>query len=66
MIYVFEDDDQGDVSETVEYTYVGSFQLHFEETLNSVYVQVLNDQGQPARNVYAEEILWRLQQTLAD
>ena len=45
---------------------MGSFQLHFEETLNSVYVQVLNDQGQPARNVYAEEILWRLQQTLAD
>ena len=66
VIYVFEDDDQGDVSETGEYTYMGSFQLHFEETLNSVYVQVLNDQGQPARNVYAEEILWRLQQTLAD
>ena len=66
VIYVFEDDDQGDVSETGEYTYMGSFQLHFEETLNSIYVQVLNDQSQPARNVYAEEILWRLQQTLAD
>ena len=66
VIFVFEDDDQGDVSETGEYTYVGSFQLHFEETLNSVYIQVLNDQGQPAANVYAAEILWGLQQKLAE
>jgi hypothetical protein len=39
--------------------------LNFEETLTSVYLQILNDQGQPAAKVYAEEILWRLQQQLA-
>ena len=32
IIYVFEDDDQGDISETGEYTYTGQFQLNFEET----------------------------------
>ena len=66
VIYVFEDEDQGVVSETGEYTNVIQFQLHFEETLTSVYVQILNNQGQPAVMVYAEEILWRLQQVLAN
>ena len=65
VIYVFEDEDQGEVSDTGEYTYIGQFQLSFEETLTSVYLQVLNNQGQPAAKVYAEEILWRLQQQLA-
>jgi outer membrane protein assembly factor BamC len=65
VIYVFEDEDQGEVSDTGEYTYIGQFQLNFEETLTSVYLQILNDQGQPAAKVYAEEILWRLQQQLA-
>jgi outer membrane protein assembly factor BamC len=65
VIYVFEDQDQGDVSDTGEYTYIGQFQLNLEETLTSVYLQVLDNQGQPAAKVYAEEILWRLQQKLA-
>ena len=64
VIYVFEDDDQGDTSDTGEYTYVGQFQLSFEETLTSVYVQILDNRGQPAAKVYAEEILWGLQQQL--
>jgi len=65
IIFVFEDDDQGDISETGEYTYSGQFQLNFEETLTSVYLQILNNEGQPAAKVYAEEILWRLKQQLA-
>ena len=65
IIYVFEDEDQGDISETGEYTYTGQFQLNFEETLTSVYLQILNNEGQPAAKVYAEEILWRLKQQLA-
>ena len=65
IIYVFEDENQGEVSESGEYTYVGQFQLYFKETLSSVYVQILNNQGQPAAMVYAEEILWLLQQNLA-
>ena len=64
VIYVFEDEDQGDVSDTGEYTYVGQFQLYFEETLSSVYLQILDNQGQPADSIYAEEILWRIQQQL--
>jgi outer membrane protein assembly factor BamC len=64
VVYVFEDEDQGDVSETGEYTYVGQFQLHFEETLSSVYLQILDNKGQPADLIYAEEILWRIQQQL--
>ncbi len=64
VIYVFEDKDQGDTSDTGEYTFVGQFQLSFEETLTSVYLQVLDNQGQPAAKVYAEEILWDLQQQL--
>ena len=64
VIYVFEDEDQGDISDTGEYTYVGQFQLSFEETLTSVYLQVLDNQGRPAAKVYAEEILWNLQQQL--
>jgi outer membrane protein assembly factor BamC len=64
VIYVFEDEDQGNISDTGEYTYIGQFQLSFEETLTSVYLQVLNDQAEPAAKVYAEEILWRLQQQL--
>jgi outer membrane protein assembly factor BamC len=64
VIYVFEDEDQGDVSDNGEYTYVGQFQLHFEETLSSVYLQIFDNQGQPADAIYAEEILWRLQQQL--
>jgi outer membrane protein assembly factor BamC len=64
VIYVFEDEDQGDVSDSGEYTYVGQFQLNFEETLNSVYLQIFDNQGQPADSTYAEEILWRLQQQL--
>jgi outer membrane protein assembly factor BamC len=64
VIYVFEDEDQGNISDTGEYTYMGQFQLSFEETLTSVYLQVLNDQAEPAAKVYAEEILWRLQQQL--
>ena len=64
VIYIFEDQDQGDISDTGEYTYVGQFQLSFEETLTSVYLQILDNQGQPAAKVYAEEILWGLQQQL--
>jgi outer membrane protein assembly factor BamC len=62
VIYVFEDEDQGSTSDAGEYTYIGQFQLSFEETLTSVYLQVLNDKAEPAAKVYAEEILWRLQQ----
>jgi outer membrane protein assembly factor BamC len=65
VIYVFEDEDQGNTSDAGEYTYIGQFQLSFEETLTSVYLQVLNDKAEPAAKVYAEEILWRLQQQLA-
>lgn len=65
VIYVFEDEDQGVVNEDGEYTYVGEYQLSFETTLTTVYLQVLNNQGQPAAKVYAEEILWKLQQQLA-
>ena len=64
VVYVFEDENQGVVSDTGEYTYTGEFQLSFQTTLNSVYLQVLNNQGQPAAKVYAEEILWELQQQL--
>jgi len=64
VIYVFEDEDQGDISDTGEYTYVGQFQLSFEETLTSVYLQIFDNQGQPAAKVYAEEILWGIQQQL--
>ncbi|MDC9720274.1 MAG: hypothetical protein PSN46_06030 [Gammaproteobacteria bacterium] len=65
VIYVFEDDDQGDVSDLGEYTYVGRYQLSFEETLKSVYLQVLSEDGLPAAKVYAEEILWKLQHHLS-
>lgn len=61
VVYVFEDEDQGNVSETGEYTYVGQFQLSFQTTLTSVYLQVLDNQGQPAAKVYAQEILSKLQ-----
>ena len=64
VIYIFEDQDQGGISDTGEYTYVGQFQLSFEETLTSVYLQILDNQGLPAAKVYAEEILWGLQQQL--
>lgn len=64
VIYVFEDEDQGNIDDAGEYTYIEQFQLSFEETLTSVYLQVLNDQAEPAAKVYAEEILWRLQQQL--
>ena len=64
VIYIFEDQGQGDISDTGVYTYVGQFQLSFEETLTSVYLQILDNQGQPAAKVYAEEILWGLQQQL--
>jgi len=61
VVYVFEDEDQGNMSETGEYTYVGQFQLSLQTTLTSVYLQVLDNQGQPAAKVYAQEILSKLQ-----
>ena len=64
VIYVFEDEDQGDVNDQGEYTYVGQYQLNFEPTLKSTYVQVRNSQGEVAPTVYAKEILWKVQQGL--
>jgi hypothetical protein len=64
VIYVFEDEDQGDVNEQGEYTYVAQYQLNFETTLKSTYLQVLNNQGKAAPTVYAKEILWKIQQGL--
>jgi hypothetical protein len=64
VIYVFEDADQGDVNEQGEYTYAGQYQLSFEETLKSTYIQVLNNQGEAAPIVYAKEVLWKIQQRL--
>ncbi|HCH32645.1 MAG TPA: hypothetical protein DE045_06875 [Oceanospirillaceae bacterium] len=64
VIYVFEDEDQGDVNEQGEYTYVAQYQLNFETTLKSTYLQVLNSQGEAAPTVYAKEILWKIQQGL--
>ena len=64
VIYVFEDADQGDLNDRGEYTYIGQYQLNFEATLKSTYLQVLNAQGQAAPTVYAEEILWQIQQRL--
>ena len=64
VIYVFEDENQGNVDTSGEYTFIGRYQLTFEETLKSTYVQVLNSQGLPAPKLYAEEILWKIQQGL--
>jgi uncharacterized lipoprotein len=65
VIYVFEDDDQGDLdAKTGEYTYTGRFQLSLSSTLKGVYLQVLDDQGEPAAINHAEEILWRIQRNL--
>ena len=65
VIYVFEDDDKGDLdAKNGEYTYTGRFQLSFSSTLKGVYLQVLDDQGEPAAINHAEEILWRIQRNL--
>jgi len=64
VIYVFEDEDQGDLNDQGEYTYVGQYQLNFEPTLKSTYLQVLNSDGEVAPTVYAKEILWKIQQGL--
>jgi uncharacterized lipoprotein len=64
VIYVFEDEDQGDLNDQGEYTYVGQYQLNFEFTLKSTYLQVLNSDGEAAPTVYAKEILWKIQQGL--
>ena len=61
VVYVFEDADQGEVSEAGKYSYVGQFQLSFQDTSSSVYLQVLDNQGKPAAKVYAQEILSILQ-----
>ena len=64
VVYVFEDEDQGDVNDNGEYSYTGRYQLDFKTTLKSVYLQVLNSAGEPAANAHAEEILWKLQRQL--
>lgn len=65
VIYVFEDDDQGDIdAKTGEYKYTGRFQLSFSSTLKGIYLQVLDDQGKPAAINHAEEILWRIHKNL--
>jgi outer membrane protein assembly factor BamC len=65
VIYVFEDEDQGDLdAETGQYSYSGRFQLFFAKTLKGVYLQVLNDKGELASINHAEEILWHIQQAL--
>ena len=65
VIYVFKDSNQVSPNAiTGQYGHLGRFQLFFAETLKGVYLQVLNDQGEPAAVKHSEEILWHIQQTL--
>ena len=64
VIYIFEDEDQGDVDEDGVYTFTGNFQLHLIPTLKGVYVQVFTSKGGHAATAHAEEILWLIKQGL--
>ena len=64
VIYIFEDEDQGDVDENGVYTFTGNFQLQLTQTLKGVYVQVLTSKGGHAGVAHAEEILWKIKQGL--
>lgn len=64
VIYIFEDEDQGDVGEDGLYRFTGNFQLQLIETLKGVYVQVFTSKGTHAGAAHAEEILWQIKQGL--
>ncbi|MDP6967548.1 MAG: outer membrane protein assembly factor BamC [Gammaproteobacteria bacterium] len=64
VIYIFEDEDQGDVDEQGVYTYTGNYQLILTPTLKGVYVQVLTSTEAYAAKAHAEEILWHIKQGL--
>jgi uncharacterized lipoprotein len=64
VIYIFEDEDQGEVGEDGVYTFTGNFQLHLIPTLKGVYVQVFTSKGGHAATAHAEEILWLIKQGL--
>jgi len=64
VIYIFEDEDQGEVNADGVYTFTGNFQLQLTETLKGVYVQVFTSTGVHAGAGHAEEILWQIKQGL--
>ena len=64
VIYIFEDEDQGEIGEDGVYTFTGNFQLHLIPTLKGVYVQVFTSKGSHAATAHAEEILWLIKQGL--
>jgi len=64
VIFIFEDEDQGEVGEDGMYSFTGNFQLQLTETLKGVYVQVFTSKGTHAGAAHAEEILWQIKQGL--
>ncbi|MCP4880671.1 MAG: outer membrane protein assembly factor BamC [Gammaproteobacteria bacterium] len=64
VIYIFEDEDQGEVDADGVYTFTGYFQLQLTPTIKGVYVQVLSSMGTHAGKAHAEEILWLIKQGL--
>lgn len=64
VIYIFEDEDQGDINEEGIYTFTGYYQLTLTPTLKGVYVQVLTSKTEFAAKAHAEEILWQIKQAL--
>lgn len=64
VIYIFEDEDQGEIDADGVYSFTGNYQLHLTPTLKGVYVQVHSSKGGLAANAHAEEILWLIKQGL--
>ncbi|MCP4928084.1 MAG: outer membrane protein assembly factor BamC, partial [Gammaproteobacteria bacterium] len=64
VIYIFEDEDQGEVDADGVYTFTGHFQLQLTPTIKGVYAQVLSAKGTHAGRAHAEEILWLIKQGL--
>ncbi len=64
VIYIFEDEDQGEVDADGVYTFTGHFQLQLTPTIKGVYAQVLSSKGTHAGRAHAEEILWLIKQGL--
>ena len=57
VIFVFEDEDQGDIDSEGNYIFTDNYQLHLTRSLNGVYVRVYNARGKQPATVYTEEIL---------